>query len=226
MVRRATGDDDAAAMTALTALCEAYWFPIYAYIRRSGRPSHDAEDLTQGFFAWLLAKGALAKADADKGKLRTFLLTCARRFVSDEHDRAMAQKRGAVVLTSFDSAEAEERYASEESHDLPPDRLFQRRWALTILERTLTILGEEFTAQGKAGIFTALRPFLGFGAEPERRYEEVAPALGMPLGTVKNLVFRLRKRWREIIFEEVAMTLDDATPEEIKGELAELLSCV
>lgn len=226
MVRRATGEDDGAARAALAALCEAYWFPIYAYIRRSGGAPHDAEDLTPGFFAWLLAKGALAKADADKGKLRTFLLTCARRFVSDEHDRAMAQKRGATVLTSFDSAEAEERYASEESHDLPPDRLFQRRWALTILERALTILGDDFAAQGKAGIFTALRPFLGFGAEPERRYEEVAPALGMPVSTVKSHVVRLRKRWREIIFDEVAMTLDEATPEEIKGELAELLSCV
>ncbi len=226
MVRRATGEDDTAAMTALAALCDAYWFPIYAFIRRSGKSPHDAEDLTQGFFAWLLAKGALAKADADKGKLRTFLLTCARRFVSDEQDRAMAQKRGAAVLTSFDSAEAEERYASEESHDLPPDRLFQRRWALTILERALAILGDEFAAQGKADIFGALRPFLGFGPDPERRYEDVAPALGMPVGTVKNHVFRLRKRWREIIFEEVAMTLDDATPEEIKGDLAELLTCV
>lgn len=226
MVRRATGDDDAAASAALAALCETYWFPIYAYLRRSGRAPHDAEDLTQGFFAWLLAKGALAKADADKGKLRTFLLTCARRFVSDEHDRAMAQKRGAAVLASFDSAEAEERYASEESHDLPPDRLFQRRWALTILERTLALLGDEFAAQGKAELFAALRPFLGFGPDPEKRYEDVAPALGMPVSTVKSHVFRLRKRWREIIFEEVAMTLTDATLEEIKGELAELLTCV
>ena len=226
MVRRATGDDDTAARAALAALCEAYWFPIYAFIRRSGKSPHDAEDLTQGFFAWLLAKGALAKADADKGKLRTFLLTCARRFVSDEHDRAMAQKRGAAVLTSFDSADAEERYAAEASDDLPPDRLFQRRWALTILERALALLGDEFTAQGKADIFTALRPFLGFGPEPEQRYEEIAPALGMPVGTVKSHVSRIRQRWREIIFEEVAMTLDDASPQEIKGELSELLGCV
>lgn len=90
----------------------------------------------------------------------------------------------------------------------------------------LALLADEFTAQGKAELFTALRPFLGFGPEPERRYEKVAPTLGMPVGTVKNQVFRLRKRWREIIFEEVAMTLTDATPEEIKGELAELLGSV
>jgi RNA polymerase sigma-70 factor (ECF subfamily) len=226
MVRRATGDDDVAAMAALADLCEAYWFPIYAYIRRKGQSPHDAEDLTQGFFAWLLEKGALSKADADRGRLRTFLLTCARRFVSDEHDRAMAQKRNAAVLTNFDFAEAEECYVSEASHDLSPDRLFQRRWALTILERALTLLGNEFSAQGKKELFTALRPFLGFGPEPEKRYEEIAPALDMPLGTVKNHVFRLRQRWREIIFEEVAMTLDNATPEEIKAELAELISWV
>ncbi len=226
LVQRATGSDEAAAMRALATLCEAYWYPIYAYIRRSGRNPHDAEDLTQGFFAWLLQRGTLAKADAGKGKLRTFLLTCARRFLSDEHDRAMAQKRGAAVLTSFDSAQAEERYAAEPRDDFSPDRLFQRRWALTILDHALILLGEEFTAEGKADIFTSLRPFLGFGPDPEKRYEEVAAMLGQPLGTVKNHVFRLRKRWREIIFEQVSMTLAEATPEEIRGELGELLGCV
>ena len=226
LVQRATGTDDAAAMTALAALCEAYWYPIYAYIRRAGRNPHDAEDLTQGFFAWLLEKGVLAKADASKGKLRTFLLTCARRFLTDEHDRAMAQKRGAAVLTSFDSAQAEERYAAEPRDDLSPDRLFQRRWAFTILDRALTLLGEEYNAQKKGGTFTALRPFLGFGPDPEKRYEEIATALGKPLGTVKNEVFRLRKRWREIIFDLVSMTIASESPEEIKAELAELLGCV
>jgi RNA polymerase sigma-70 factor (ECF subfamily) len=227
LVQRATGDDAAAAMRALATLCEAYWYPIYAYIRRSGRTPHDAEDLTQGFFAWLLEKQTLAKADAGKGKLRTFLLTCARHFLSDEHDRAMAQKRGgARALTSFDSAHAEERYAAEPVDDLSPDRLFQRRWAMTILDHALVLLGEEFAAEGKADIFTALRPFLGFGPDPEKRYEEVAVTLGQPLGTVKNHVFRLRKRWRKIIFEQVSMTLAEATPEEIRGELSELLGCV
>ncbi len=225
-MQRAIGADDTAAMTALTALCEAYWYPIYAYIRRSGRAPHDAEDLTQGFFAWLLEKQTLAKADAGKGKLRTFLLTCARRFLSDEHDRAMAQKRGAAVLTSFDSAQAEQRYAAEPRDDLSPDRLFQRRWALTILDHALTLLGAEYGAQGKADTFTALRPFLGFGPDAERRYEEVAATLARPLGTVKSDVFRLRKRWREIIFEQVSATIADDSPEEIKGELAELLGCV
>ncbi len=226
VVQRATGSDDEAAQAALAALCEAYWYPIYAYIRRSGRNPHDAEDLTQGFFAWLLERDTLAMADAEKGKLRSFLLTCARRFLGDEHDRAMAQKRGAAVLASFDSTQAEERYAAEPVDNLSPDRLFQRRWALTILEHALVLLGEEFTGDRKAEVFTALRPFLGFGPDPEKRYEEVATTLGLPLGTVKNHVFRLRKRWRELIFEQVSMTLAEATDEEIKGELAELLGCV
>ena len=138
----------------------------------------------------------------------------------------MAQKRGAAALRTFDPARAEERYAAEPVDDLSPDPLFQRRWALTILDQALVLLAEEFTADGKAEIFTALRPFLGFGPEPEKRYEEVAAGLGLPLGTVKNHVFRLRKRWRELISEQVSLTLDEPTSEDIKGELGELLTCV
>lgn len=226
LVRRARSADDAEARAALAALCDAYWYPLYAFIRRSGQGPHEAEDLTQSFFARLLEKATLASADPAKGKLRTFLLTCARNFLSDEYDRDRAQKRGAALLTSFDAADAEQRYAMEPADDLSPDRLFQRRWALTVLDQSLRLLGEEFAAQGKAELFAALRPFLGFGPEAEKRYDELAPALGVPIGTLKNHVFRLRVRWRELLFEQVAMTLDQPTPEEIKGELAELLSCV
>src|SRR5260221_10821952 len=127
-VRRAVGSDDTAARAALAALCEGYWYPIYAFIRRSGKSPHDAEDLTQGFFARLVEKRVLAGADPTKGKLRPFLLACARHFLSDEHDRARAQKRGAALLPSFDAIAAEERYAIEPVDDLSPDRLFQRRW--------------------------------------------------------------------------------------------------
>jgi hypothetical protein len=130
------------------------------------------------------------------------------------------------VLTTFDAARAEQRYASEPVDRLSPDRLFQRRWALTIVEQGLALLRQEFSAAGKAGLFTALRSFLGFSSGPVRTYEEVATTLGMPVATVKSHVFRLRKRWRELIFEQVALTLDDATPEEIRGELGELLGCV
>jgi DNA-directed RNA polymerase specialized sigma24 family protein len=226
VVRRAVGSNDATAPEALAFFCEAYWYPLYAYVRRSGHGPHDAEDLTQGFFARLLEKNVLAAADPGKGKLRTFLLACAEHFLADQRDRAMAKKRGADLLTSFDAAKAEERYCAEPADDLSPDRLFQRRWALTILEYSLELLAEEFAAQGKAELFETLRPFLGFGADPAQRYEEIAAEMGAPVGTLKNQVFRLRKRWRELLFEQVALTLEEPTPDEIRGELSELLSCV
>ena len=226
MVRRAVGADDAKAAQALAALCEGYWYPLYAYVRRSGYSPHDAEDLTQGFFARLLEKNILAAADPEKGKLRTFLLACAGHFLADERDRAQAKKRGAGLLMSFDAAVAEERYAAEPADNLSPDRLFQRRWALTVLEYSLELLAEEFATNGKAEVFEMLRPFLGFGADPAQRYEEIAAKMATPVGTLKNQVFRLRKRWRELLFEQVSLTLDDPTPEEIKAELTELLGCV
>jgi RNA polymerase sigma factor (sigma-70 family) len=226
VVRRAVGNDDAAARQALATLCSGYWYPIYAFIRRSGKSPHDAEDLTQGFILRLLEKGILADADPAKGKLRTFLLSCVRHYLSDEHDRASAQKRGAAVTSSFDAVQAEERYAIEPVDELTPDRLFQRRWALTLLDGTLQVLSAEFAAQGKAELFAALRPFLGFGTGAVKSYEELSPELGVPIGTLKNHVFRLRERWRVLLMEQVAATLDNPTPEEIRAELSELIGCV
>lgn len=225
-MRQAASSTDPAARQALATLCESYWYPVYAFIRRSGKGSHDAEDLTQGFFARLLEKGILATADPARGKLRSFLLTCVQNFVADEHARDMALKRGAGVIVSFNPSWAEESYAAEPVNDVTPDRLFQRRWALTVLDFSFQLLREEFAASGKAALFDALRPFLGFGPEPEKQYEELSASLGLPTGTLKNHVFRLRQRWRELIFEQVAMTLDEPTPEDIKGELSELLACV
>ena len=226
MVRRAAGLDDAAASVALGALCERCWYPIYAFFRRSGKSPHDAEDFTQGFFAGFLQKALFADADPARGRLRTFLLSCARNFLLDEHDRANARRRGAGLVTSFDAGDAEHRYAADAANDLSPDRLFQRRWAISVLDQSLRLLGDEYAAQGKADLFTALRPFLGFGPNSERRYEELSPALGTPVGTLKNHVFRLRARWRELLFEQVGATLDNPTPDEIKAELAELIGCV
>ena len=226
VVRQAVCGTDPAARQALAALCEAYWYPVYAYIRRSGKERHDAEDLTQGFFARLLEKEILAAADPGKGKLRTFLLTCVRNFVTDEHARTMTQKRGEGNVLSLDADWAETSYAAEPVDDLTPDRLFQRRWALTVLEFSFQLLREEFAASGKAALFDALRPFLGFGPDPEKRYEEVSATHHLPIGTLKNQVFRLRQRWRELLFEQVALTLDEPTPDDIKGELSELLGCV
>lgn len=226
LVHRANGDVDEDARAALAALCDSYWYPIYAYIRRSGHSAHDAEDLTQGFFARLLEKDILAAADPAKGKLRTFLLTCVRNYLHNEHARASAERRGAHLLTSFNQDWAEERYATEPSDDLTPDRLYQRRWALTLLEFTLQLLGEEYTADGKGDLFTALRPCLGFSKEKTPNYADLATRLGSSESAVKTQVFRLRQRWREILFQQVSLTLDDPTSDQIKDELSELIGCV
>ncbi len=226
LVRSVKDGDDAAAMFALDQLCNSYWYPIYAFIRRSGRSPHDAEDLAQGFFAKLLDKSTLAKADPSKGRLRTFLLTCVRGFLGDEKDKAQAQKRGARLLTSFDADWAEKRYAIEPVNDLSPDRLFQRRWALMVLEVSLEMLAEEYKIEGKAELFEALRPFLGFGTKKEERYDPAAARLQMPVGTLKSHVSRLRARWKDILFDQVSRTLDDPTPDNIKSELAELWECL
>ncbi len=226
LVQRANGDIDDEALQALAALCDSYWYPVYAYIRRSGYGAHDAEDLTQGFFAKLLEKGTLAHADPAKGRLRSFLLTCVRNYLHNEHERASAQRRGAHLLTSFDAGWAEERFASEPADDLTPDRLYQRRWALTLLEFTLQVLEQEYSADGKRELFATLRPCLGFTKEKTPNYADLATHLGCTESTVKSHVFRLRQRWREILFQQVSVTLDDPTSDEIKGELAELLECV
>lgn len=226
LVKRATGEVDAEARQALAALCDAYWYPIYAYVRRSGHSMHDAEDLTQGFFARLLEKGTLGHADPAKGRLRTFLLTCVQNYLRNEHGRASAQCRDASLVTSFDGARAEERFLAEPADHLSPDRLYQRRWALAVLTFTLQQLEEEYSADGRQRLFAALRPCLGFTNEKISNHAETAAELGMTEGAVKTQVFRLRQRWRELLFQQVSITLADPTSDEIKGELAELLECV
>lgn len=225
-VRRVSSEDTAVADAALTMLYETYWYPIYVYIRRSNFQPSDAEDLTQDFFERIVRRNLFAAADVEKGKLRTFLLTCLRNFLADVRDRAAAKKRGPGLLASVHLADAEESYAREPVEQMSPDRLFQRRWAMAMLESSLQRLREEFAAQGKTAMFEALRPFIGFGSSPGGSYEEVSARIGMPIGTLKSHVFRLRQRWRDILFEQVALTLDEPTPEMIKAELAELLGCL
>jgi RNA polymerase sigma-70 factor (ECF subfamily) len=225
-VRQVSSEDTGKADAALTILCETYWYPIYAFIRRSNFQPPDAEDLTQDFFARIIRRDLFAAADVEKGKLRTFLLTCLRNFLADMRDREAAQKRGPGLLTSICLADAEKSYAREPVEQMSPDRLFQRQWAMTMLESSLGRLRQEFADQDKAGLFEALRPFLGFGSSTGGSYEEVSTRLAMPLGTLKSHVFRLRQRWRDLLFQQVALTLDEPTPELIKAELAELLGCL
>lgn len=223
-VRQAAGDDDPNAAKALAEICDIYWYPLYAYFRRCGKAAEDAEDLTQGFFVKLLERGLLGNADPERGRLRTFLLACAKHHMLDEKARAQAGKRNGWA--GFDIELAERRYAAEPVDELAPDRLYQRRWALGILERTLGSLEREYVGEGQGDIYVALRPFLGFGPDPSLRYGELSKERGIPVGTLKNKVFRMRERWRQILFEEVAATLEQPTEENIKAELAELLGSV
>lgn len=223
LVRRALGESPGAGNPALAEWCQAYWYPIYAFIRRRGVSVEDAEDLTQGFFVRLLEKDILAAADQEKGRLRTFLLTCLRRYLADENDRRFARKRGANVTFSLDLGGAEERYRCEPaSADLTPDRLFQRRWAVTLLESALASIEAGFEQEGKGELFASLRPFLGYGRTTDESYAAASARLGMPEGTLKSHVSRLRQRWREVLFEEVSKTLDDPTSDNILAELTEL----
>jgi RNA polymerase sigma factor (sigma-70 family) len=226
LVRAAADRGNAAeAERAMAEICELCWYPIYAFIRRSGHSPQDAEDLTQSFFARVIERDILSSADPTRGRLRSFLLTCVRNHLRNEHDRNIAAKRDARLLTSFHAAAAEERYLREPVDELAPDRLYQRRWALTVLSAALDLLRVEFQEEGRESLFDVLRPFLGFGASTEESYDQTASALRMAVGTLKSHVYRLRQRWRELLFEQVAATLDNPAPAEIKAELADVMEC-
>ena len=209
---------------ALAALCETYWFPLYAYVRRSGHTSHDAQDLTQAFFARLLEKDFLRDVDHRRGKFRSFLLAALKHFLSHERERARAKKRGGGrVPFSLDFEDAENRYRLEPEDPTTPERLYQRRWALTLLDRVVQRLEDEHARAGKAETFAGLKEFLTAGRE-SRPYRRVAEELGITEGAIKVAVHRLRRRYRELLKEEIAQTVAD--PAEIEEELCELFAAV
>lgn len=221
-VRRAVDEQAMGSQEALGQLCRNCWYPIYAFIRSSGKSPEDAEDLCQGFFERVIRTRLLASADPEKGRLRTFLLTCLKRYMADEHDRVMAQKRGAGRVVEFDSLSAEEQYLAEPRDMVTPDRLYQRQWALQIIEHAMKSVQAAWLEEGKAALFTALQPYLGFSQSNEPNYQATADQLGLNLNTLKSHIRRLRERWRQEIMTQVAATLDNPTPEQIKEELREL----
>src|SRR5262245_8408406 len=208
---------------ALEELCQAYWYPIYAFIRRRGNSAEDARDLTQGFFAALLEKGYLADADRQRGRFRSFLLTAVARFLSKEHDKATAQKRGGErSFSSLNFEDGEARYQREPSHDWTAERIFERRWALTLLDRTLSRLRQEHAAAGKLPWFDVLKVFLT--GEPGTPLRQIAAELSMTEGAVKVAIHRLRQRYREQLRAEIAQTL--AAEEDLENELGILLTAL
>lgn len=220
----ARGNAASHAAEAMAELCRVYWYPLYAYVRHRGHDTHEAEDLTQEFFLRLLAKDGLAGVDRQKGKFRAFLLASMKHFLANEWDRCRAQKRGGGrILIRLDALDAESRYRLEPVHDVTPEKLFERQWALTVLEQVLSRLQTEFAAEGKKPLFDRLGPFLTVG-RGSASYAEVADELKMSEGAVKVAVHRLRGRYRRLLRDEIAQTV--ASPEEIDEEIRYLLSCL
>jgi len=210
------------AMRALTELCQTYWPPLYAYIRRQGCDTHEAEDLTQAFFARLLEKNFLAAADPSKGKFRSFLLASLKHFMSNERDRARAGKRGGgQTVIALDALSDEARQRLEPADNASPDKAFDRQWALTVLDHALMRLRTEYTGTGREKLFNELKTFLT-GDAPAESHASIAAKCGLSEGAVKVAVHRLRRRYRALLREEVAQTV--ATPEEVEEEIRELFA--
>jgi RNA polymerase sigma-70 factor (ECF subfamily) len=215
-------NDSGRSAAALDDLCRAYWFPLYVYIRRRGISPEDAEDLTQGYFAALIEKNYLAQADRERGKLRSFLLTTLKHYLADEWSKANALKRGSGrTLVSIDAAEAEQRYALEPVDEQSPDRLFEKRWALTLLDNVLEALRADYVRSGQDKIFDALKKFLAWNSASEA-YREAAAELGLKENAVRVAVFRMRRRYGDLLRAQVADTV--ASPEEVAAELDYLFS--
>ena len=205
---------------ALATLCRIYWYPFYAYVRCRVRDVHEAQDLTQAFFAQLLEKNYVAEAEPERGKFRSFLLTSFKHFLSKEWDKAKAQKRGAGrAPISLDFSSGETRYLLEPADELTPERIYDRQWALTLLERVLDRLNEEFVRARKRKLFEQLKVFIAGEGAPIS-YAEVAGQLGISEGAAKVAAHRMRRRYREILREEIAQTV--AEPSQVEDEIRSL----
>jgi len=227
VVLRAGGEPSAEAQAALVWLCENYWYPLYAYVRRKGHSAEEAPDLTQAFFAQLLEKNNLRVADPAKGKFRAFLLSSLSHFLANEWDKVRAQKRGGgKAPLRLDQQDAEQRYGLEPTHNLTPEKLFERRWALTVLDRVLAQLEEDLRSSGKAAHFEILKAHLMQSAEDES-YAQAAEKLGMSTGAVKVAIHRLRRRYRDLLKAEIGGTVAHPNrPEEIEAEIRDLFAAL
>jgi RNA polymerase sigma factor (sigma-70 family) len=219
------GDPEAPlARESLAELCNAYWYPLYAYIRRRGYDPEKAKDLTQDFFVRVLEKGLLAEADPARGRFRSFLRTVCAHFLANRRDREHARKRGGGrTVLSIDAADAEGRYALELADELTPERIFDRSWALTLLGRILDQLGREYDEAGKAATFEALRGLLE-GEHDLPSYAAVGARLGTSEGAARVAAHRLRRRYGELLRQEIAATL--AEPAEVDDEIRELFAAL
>jgi RNA polymerase sigma-70 factor (ECF subfamily) len=216
---RQSPDADAA----LASLCQAYWAPVYAFIRRSGHEADAAKDLTQAFFVRVIEKDFFAKARRDRGRFRTFLLSSVKNFLSNEWDREQAMKRGGGRSpVSLEADDGERTYQIEIADDVTPERLYERRWALAAIGTALARIAERYDQAGKREIFAKLKPFLT-GLEPGS-YAELAAGLEVSEGSLRVAVFRMRNLFAETLRETIAETVDG--PDEVEEELRHLLQAV
>jgi RNA polymerase sigma-70 factor (ECF subfamily) len=210
------------AHAALTLLCQIYWRPIYAYLRRSGYDTHDAQDLTQSFFQHLLQNETLRRASREKGRFRSFLLGALKLCLADEQARRHTLKRGGrIQFISTDELEAEEMHHLRADHEAAPDEILDARWAGVVLDRALHKVRAECAAEGKTDLFEALSPFLG-GTKPHVSYQDVADRMNLGLGAVKTLIYRLRRQFATAVRREIMQTV--SAPHEVDDELRRLRS--
>jgi RNA polymerase sigma factor (sigma-70 family) len=222
LVRRAGSLNSLESRAALEALCCAYWFPIYAFVRRQGNSPHDAQDLTQEFFARLLASNSIVRADPRLGKFRTFLLGALKHFLADAQRKAGAWKRGGgLEIISFQQAEAEERYQLEPVDERTPDKVFDQRWTIVLLETAVARLGEEFQKAGKARQFEVLKTFLS-SEGGEAAYAQAGAELKHSGKTVAVAVHRIRRRFRQLVRSAIAETV--STADEVEEEYRSLFA--
>ena len=210
--------------SALEALCRDYWYPLYAFVRRNGHDPETAQDLVQGLFAELLGRDDLGGLGPERGRFRSFLMACCTHHLARHHQRERAAKRGGGrVATPIDALAAESRFGGEPGHDLTAERLFERRWALSLLDHVLAGLDAEMARSEKRALYERLRPAL-VGGEEASPYPVIADELGLTVGAVKMAAHRLRARYRERLREEIARTVAD--PSEIDSEIRDLLAAL
>ncbi len=225
VVIMARGKDSPAANKALSALCSLYWYPLYTFVRRSGLNHHEAEDVTQGFFQHLIGKDGLMHVDPAKGRFRSFLVSSMKNFLTNERERAGAMKRGSGrVPLSIDMATADGRYSCEPPDDSTPEVIYDRHWAMTLLETVLNIVKKEYESRGKLDIFDALHESIAGNSGGASSYAELAGRLKTTEGNLKIMVHRLRRQFGETLRKEIAQTVESDA--DIDDEIRHLMACI
>lgn len=222
LILQARSREHLAARAALEELCEAYWLPVYGFMRRVTRDLHNAQDLTQGFFASLLSRDVFADLNPDRGRFRSFLLAAAKNFAFNEFDKRTTIIRGGnVVLHSMDYELGERQISHELSREGSPEDIFERRWALALLDRVLDRLREEYIHIGKSEYFNVLAPIMT-GDHTGSAYQPACDKLQITPEAARVAIHRMRKRYRRILRDEIAQTT--ATPQEVDDEIRHLFS--